>query len=79
MNGIILAHAGGLDEMAMLLFPIVVGFGVWVLTRQPSGQENPDTPPNPSLADRLHVRAAPGEPDSRSAGSDRVGTPTRWG
>lgn len=39
MNELILAHAGGLDEMAILLFPIVVGFGVWVLTRRP-------TPPN---------------------------------
>jgi hypothetical protein len=34
MDGIILAHAGGLDEMAMLLFPIVVGGGVWLMTRQ---------------------------------------------
>ena len=34
MDGIILAHAGGLDEMAMLLFPIIVGGGVWLMTRQ---------------------------------------------
>jgi hypothetical protein len=38
-NVLILAHAGGLDEMAIILFPIVVGLGVWLLTRQP-------TPPN---------------------------------
>lgn len=36
MNILILAHAGGLDEMAIILFPIVVGLGVWLLTRQPS-------------------------------------------
>ena len=36
MNDLFLAHAGGLDEMAILLFPIVVGFGVWVLTRRPA-------------------------------------------
>jgi len=36
VNVLILAHAGGLDEMAIILFPIVVGFGVWVLTRRPS-------------------------------------------
>jgi hypothetical protein len=39
VNLLILAHAGGLDEMAIILFPIVVGLGVWLLTRQP-------TPPN---------------------------------
>jgi hypothetical protein len=38
----VLAHAGGLDEMAMLLFPIVVGFGFWILTRQPN---RPDKKP----------------------------------
>ena len=34
MNGLILGHAGGLDEMAMLLFPVVVGLGAWLFTRQ---------------------------------------------
>ncbi|MGH9042950.1 MAG: hypothetical protein ACRDZ3_22280 [Acidimicrobiia bacterium] len=29
-----LAHAGGLDELAIILFPIIVGLGVWLLTRQ---------------------------------------------
>ena len=38
MSGLI-AHAGGLDEMAMLLFPVFVGFGVWILTRQPNKGE----------------------------------------
>lgn len=33
MAGYIVAHAGGLDEMAIILFPIVVGVGVWALTR----------------------------------------------
>ncbi len=28
-----LAHAGGLDEMAIILFPILVGGGVWLMTR----------------------------------------------
>ena len=39
----ILAHAGGLDEMAIILFPILVGGGVWVLTRSP-GSKKPDKP-----------------------------------
>lgn len=29
-----LAHAGGLDELAVILFPILVGLGVWLMTRQ---------------------------------------------
>ncbi len=29
----ILAHAGGWDEMAIIIFPIVVGGGVWLMTR----------------------------------------------
>ncbi|MGH8971945.1 MAG: hypothetical protein ACRD0C_01915 [Acidimicrobiia bacterium] len=35
MDGMILAHNGGLDELAMLLFPFIVGGGVWMMTRQP--------------------------------------------
>lgn len=29
-----LAHAGGIDELAIFLFPIVIGSGFWLLTRQ---------------------------------------------
>lgn len=29
-----LAHGGGIDELAIFLFPIVIGFGFWLLTRQ---------------------------------------------
>ena len=35
IDGVIVAHAGGLDELAMLLFPIIVGGGVYLMTRQP--------------------------------------------
>jgi hypothetical protein len=34
-----LAHAGGLDELAIILFPAVVGFGVWLMTRQKNPPE----------------------------------------
>jgi hypothetical protein len=34
MTDSILAHAGGVDEMAILLFPLFVGAGVWIFTRQ---------------------------------------------
>ena len=33
MDYSILAHAGGLDEMAIILFPLLVGGGVWLMTR----------------------------------------------
>ena len=40
MDYSILAHAGGIDEMAIILFPLVVGGGVWLLTAKggPEGQ-----------------------------------------
>lgn len=43
MTEYILAHAGGLDEMGIILFPIIVGVGVWVLTR--GGPNPPDKKP----------------------------------
>ena len=46
MFGSMLAHAGGLDEMAIVLFPILVGGGVWVLTRDRKSQAvKPKAPP----------------------------------
>jgi hypothetical protein len=35
----ILAHAGGLDELAIFIMPILVGVGVWLLTRRPTPPE----------------------------------------
>ncbi len=35
----ILAHAGGLDELAIFIMPIFVGVGVWLLTRRPTPPE----------------------------------------
>jgi hypothetical protein len=44
-----LAHAGGLDELAIILFPVFVGLGVWLLTRQKNPpQRTPSVPPKPS-------------------------------
>ena len=39
MFGSMLAHAGGLDEMAIILFPLLVGGGVWVLTRDRNSKD----------------------------------------
>lgn len=44
-----LAHAGGLDELAIILFPVFVGLGVWLLTRQKNPPERiPIAPPKRS-------------------------------
>ena len=40
----ILGHAGGIDEMAIFLMPVIVGVGVWILTRQPSPPDPPIPP-----------------------------------
>jgi hypothetical protein len=42
MDGFILAHNGGLDELAIVLFPLIVGGGVWALTRQKKVKPTPD-------------------------------------
>jgi hypothetical protein len=34
MNHMILAHAGGIDEMGVIVLPAVMGFGTWILTRR---------------------------------------------
>lgn len=49
MDYSILAHAGGLDEMAIVLFPLLVGGGVWLLTRG-AGPKDKDRAPKPPSA-----------------------------
>ena len=34
MNNLILAHAGGIDELGVVVLPAVMGFGTWILTRR---------------------------------------------
>ena len=34
MTDLILAHAGGIDEMGIIVLPAVMGFGTWILTRR---------------------------------------------
>jgi hypothetical protein len=53
MNFLILAHAGGLDEMGIIVIPAVVGFGTWILTRR---RHEAGTKPNHPVA---HVTSPP--------------------
>ncbi len=68
MDGIILAHAGGLDEAAMLLFPIIVGGGVWMMTRQP---KKPKTDPDAGEVRSIKERRQPAAPRQRWAGKQK--------
>ena len=64
----ILAHAGGLDEMAIILFPLLVGGGVWLMTRGagPKGKNKSQQPPPPPLVPKAPpVRFAPHDPQPK--------------
>ena len=64
MTFCILAHAGGLDEMAIILFPILVGVGVWALTRGagPKDKQPKVRPPEPKVKPQ---RFEPADPKSK--------------
>lgn len=68
MDHSILAHAGGLDEMAIILFPLLVGGGVWLMTRGagPKGKDKSQKAPGPPPAPKTPpVRFAPADPKSK--------------
>lgn len=49
MAGVILAHGSGADELAIFIFPVVVGLGFWLITRQrPADDEGADDSPRRS-------------------------------
>ena len=65
MDYSILAHAGGLDEMAIILFPLLVGGGVWLMTRG-AGPKGKDTkPPGPPPTPKPTVRFTPADPKGK--------------
>ena len=48
MDGVILAHGGGVDELAIFIFPVVVGVGFWLIARRrPAENEGTDDSPKP--------------------------------
>lgn len=63
----ILAHAGGLDEMAIILFPIVVGGGVWMLTRSPGSpkKDKPKVRPTAPPEGKKRPVFAPADPKAK--------------
>ena len=44
MDGANLAHGSGLDELAIFVFPLVMGLGFWLLTRRRSDEDEDDSP-----------------------------------
>ena len=66
MDYSILAHAGGLDEMAIILFPLLVGGGVWLMTRGAGPKDKAKKPPSAPQAPKAPpVRFAPADPKSK--------------
>ena len=68
MDYSILGHAGGLDEMAIILFPLLVGGGVWLMTRGagPKGKDKAQKPPSaPQVPKAPPVRFAPADPKKK--------------
>jgi hypothetical protein len=57
--GAVLAHGSGLDELAIFVFPVVMGLGFWLITRQKAkgGDEaeadEASTPPVATIASEL--------------------------
>ncbi|HKY75071.1 MAG TPA: hypothetical protein VJS45_02950 [Acidimicrobiia bacterium] len=61
-----LAHAGGLDEMAIILFPLLVGGGVWLMTRGAGPKDKAKKPPTPPPAPKAPpVRFTPADPKGK--------------
>jgi hypothetical protein len=44
MDGAILAHGSGIDELMIFIFPVVVSIGFWLIIRRPSGEDEDDSP-----------------------------------
>jgi hypothetical protein len=38
----ILGHGSGLDELAIFVFPVVVGIGFWLITRRKPDEDQDD-------------------------------------
>jgi hypothetical protein len=41
----VLAHQGGWDEMAVFLFPLIFGLGLWWIVKRPGPEEDEDDHP----------------------------------
>jgi hypothetical protein len=39
---VVLAHQGGWDEMAIFLFPVIFGVGLWWIVRRPGPEDGED-------------------------------------
>jgi hypothetical protein len=48
MNGLVVAHGSGIDELMIFAMPVVFGIGFWFITRQkPADEEDQDDTPEP--------------------------------
>ena len=44
----VLGHGSGLDELAIFLFPVVLGIGFWLITRQKPAEDGDDEDDDPT-------------------------------
>lgn len=57
MDGLIVAHQGGWDEMMIFFFPVAFGIGFWIITRQkPAEDEDEGQAPGTSDPQTLDDR-----------------------
>jgi hypothetical protein len=46
MSSVIVAHGNGLDELMIFVFPVVMGLGFWIITRQKSDEDETEDDPS---------------------------------
>lgn len=57
MDGLIVAHGSGIDEMMIFFFPVAFGIGFWIITRQkPAEDEDEGQAPGTSDPQTLDDR-----------------------
>jgi hypothetical protein len=78
----VLAHGSGIDELAIFLFPVFFGGGLWLLTRKRRSQDDDEpvlgsaiggaseTAPPPAGATRLHLLMGGQQPEPDSEPND---------
>jgi hypothetical protein len=67
-----LAHAGGIDEMGIIVLPAVMGFGTWILTRRRNVAQ---TKPNYPAA---QVNSSPTSPAAQPGWTQAIDRSSAW-
>jgi hypothetical protein len=81
MHTVILAHAGGIDELGIVVLPAVMGFGTWILTRRSRNQAGakPHFPVNQVDSSPTNLLGPQAAPPGWKQSTDRSSPWTRTG